>query len=49
MTYRLYFEYENKIRDYMDISGDTLEEVRKNAYAELKKRNADGLWSERIK
>lgn len=48
MTYRVYFKHQDETRDCMDVSGDTLEEVRENAYAELKKRNADGLWSERI-
>lgn len=49
MTYRVYFKHQDETRDYIDIEGEDIEIIRERAYSELKKRNAQGLWSERLK
>jgi hypothetical protein len=48
MKYKIYFEYKDGTQDYMFISGDTIEEIRKKAHEELNKRGVKGLTSEKV-
>ena len=50
MKYRIHFEHQNGVEDFIDLEGDTVEEIRDKADKELLKRNAvmDSRWSERL-
>lgn len=49
-TYRIHFTHSDGTEDAIDISGDTVEDIRAKADAELARRNADpeSAWSEQV-
>lgn len=55
MKFRIHYGYLDKEtgdfrnEDNIIIEGDTIEEIRKTAYAEISKRGAVGIYSEELK
>lgn len=51
MTFRIHFTHSDGTEDSLKISGDTLEQIRDAAAAELKSRGVDPAtaWSEEVK
>ena len=49
MKFRLHFEYKD-FEDYIDIKGETIEEIRQVAFREMNRRGVDTsqCWSEEL-
>ncbi len=48
MVFRIHGEHKDGTKDYLDIEGDSLGEIREQAIEESKKRNWGNLWSEEL-
>ena len=48
MTFKIHFEHEDGTEDYYILTGDTVEEIREQSEAELKRRNGKNPWSEEL-
>lgn len=46
MKVRIHFTYPNGTADYIDLTADTVNEIRELAAAEVKSRQATNPWSE---
>lgn len=48
MRFRINFTWPNGINDSFVIEGDTIEEIRQQAAAEVEQRGATDAWSEQL-
>jgi len=48
MTFRIHFEHQDGTEDSFIVIGETVEEIRVKADAELKKRGGAHPWSEEL-
>jgi hypothetical protein len=48
MKFKIHFTLNDGTEDSIVVSGDTLEEIREKAYAELDKRGGRDAWSEEL-
>lgn len=48
MTFRIHFTWPDGTEDSVILSGDTVEEIREKAHAEVARRNGSNPWSEEI-
>ena len=48
MRFEIHFEYMDGTTDNITLSGDSLEEIRQLAQAEVDKRNPADCWSEQV-
>lgn len=48
MKYRIHYRLDDDTHDSFVISGGDIEEIREKTSAELEKRNAQGIWSEKL-
>ena len=48
MTFKIHFEHQDGTPDHFVITGETVGDIRKQAYDELAKRNGRNHWSEEV-
>lgn len=48
LTFKIHFEHRDGTEDFVVLSGDTVDEIREKAEAELAKRGGKNPWSEEI-
>ena len=48
MKFRIHFEHQDGTEDSIIVEGETIEELREQAGAELTKRNGENPWSEEV-
>lgn len=46
MKYKIYYTLVDGSEDFVNVSGDTIDEIRKEAEREVEKRGGINLWSE---
>jgi hypothetical protein len=48
MKHRMHMEFNDGTKDHVDLSGETLKEIRRKAVVEIEKRRPADWWSEKV-
>ena len=48
MTFKIHFEHADGTEDFIIVNGDTTDEIREKAEADITRRGGKNLWSEEI-
>ena len=48
MIYRIYMEFADGSEDYIDVTGDSIEEIKNQAEREIQMREPLRYWSEKL-